>query len=419
MQLHEAMLARMYYRLPPPKPPRAQSRTRDGVGRRGIAAILFMCMFAAQSAQLVLTPVLTDVARAFGISTAGAGQIRTAAAVVATLAALTVGVIATRVNLRALLAVGIALLVGGSLVSIAAQSAVVLAAGQACTGAASSILVAAGVAAAATWSSDADRGRVVAWTLVGAPAAWVALMPVIGLLGGSSWRLAFVVPVAAAAAAGIALRRAPVARSQQSGAGLRDVLADATLRGWALSEVLAYAAWSGVLVYSGALFVESYGTSAAAVGLALGVGAAAYIPGTFLAQRAPAGHGRLLLAATGGLLAAGVLVFGVLRTGTVSSAIGFGVLCFVSGARTYLGSAVGLQLAPGKHAASMSVRAAAAQTGWILGSGVGGAALSVGGYSAMAVALSALYAGAALLHTPGLGVLIRPGREQATGPAPL
>src|SRR6185295_440079 len=112
MQLHEAMLVRMYYRLPPPKPHHAQSRTRAPVGRRGIAAILFMCMFAAQSAQLALTPVLTDVARAFGISTAGAGQIRTAAAVVATLAALAVGVIATRVSLRALLAVGIALLVG-------------------------------------------------------------------------------------------------------------------------------------------------------------------------------------------------------------------------------------------------------------------------------------------------------------------
>src|SRR3954466_11997992 len=162
MQLHEAMLARMYYRLPPAKPRHAQPRTRLPLGGRGIAAILFMCMFAAQSAQLALTPVLTDVAQAFGISTAGAGQIRTAAAVVATLAALTVGVIATRVNLRTLLSVGVSLLVCGSLVSIAAPSAVVLAAGQACTGAASSILVAAGVAAAATWSSDADRGRAVA-----------------------------------------------------------------------------------------------------------------------------------------------------------------------------------------------------------------------------------------------------------------
>jgi predicted MFS family arabinose efflux permease len=294
-----------------------------------------------------------------------------------------------------------------------------LTAGQACAGAASSILDAAGVAAAASWSSDADRGRVVAWTLVGAPSAWVAVMPVIGLVGGTSWRLAFAVPVAVAVAAGVALRRAPVAAAQQSGAGLRDVLADATLRGWAISEVLAYAAWSGVLAYAGALFVESYGASLAAVGLALGLGAAAYIPGTFAAQRVSPIRSRPLLAATGGLLAVGVLAFGIVRMGTAPSAIGFGALCFVSGARTYLGSAVGLELAAGKHAATMSVRAAAAQVGWIVGCAAGGAALAAGGYPAMAIALSAFFAGAALLHTPGLDELIRPAREQATGPAPL
>ena len=202
MHLHEAMLVRMAFRLPPEQPPNRQRRRRDPVGRRGVAAILFMCMFAAQSAQLALTPVLTHVAHEFGISTAGAGQIRTAAAVVAALAALAVGVVATRVHLRALLSAGILLLVVGSLTSVAATSASVLTAGQACTGAASSILVASGVAAAAAWSSEADRGRIVAWTLVGAPSAWVAVMPVIGVLGATSWRLAFAVPVAAAVAAG-------------------------------------------------------------------------------------------------------------------------------------------------------------------------------------------------------------------------
>ena len=185
-----------------------------------------------------------------------------------------------------------------------------------------------------------------AWALVGPPTAWVVAMPVIGVVGATSWRLAFAVPLTAAGVAAIALRRAPVASSSRSEPGLRTVLAERALRGWAIGEVLAYAAWSGVLVYSGALFVESYGTSLVAVGLALGVGAAAYIPGTFLAQRVIATRGRPLLAATGALLAPCVVAFGVLRLGTVSSAIGFGVLCFLAGGRTYLGSAVGLELAP-------------------------------------------------------------------------
>ena len=57
--------------------------------------------------------------------------------------------------------------------------------------------------------------------------------------------------------------------------------------------------------------------------------------------------------------------------------------------------------------------------GWIIGCAAGGAALAAGGYPAMAIALSAFFAGAALLHTPSLDALIRPAREQATGPAPL
>src|SRR6476619_1582459 len=111
MHLHQAMLVRMAFRLPPPEPPHTQSRRRDPLGRRGVAAILFMCLFAAQSAQLALTPVLTHVAHAFGLSTADAGQIRTVAAVVAALAALGVGVASTRFQLRTLLSVGIFLLV--------------------------------------------------------------------------------------------------------------------------------------------------------------------------------------------------------------------------------------------------------------------------------------------------------------------
>jgi len=387
--------------------------TKTTAGAR-VAAILFLCLFAAQSGQLALTPVLTDVARAFGVSTAEAGQIRTLAAAVAAIAALGVGSLATRVRLRTLLFAGIVLVGAGAASSLVASSLLVLAIGQALIGSASSILVATGVAAAAAWSTEADRGRVVAWALVGAPSAWVAAMPVIGVVGAMSWRLAFVVPIAAAAVAALALRRAPVAMSSSSGSGLRTALGERGLLAWAVGELLAYAAWSGVLVYAGALFVESYRTSLAAVGLSLGLGAAAYIPGTFLAQRIARARAGMLLAATGLLLAGCVSAFAALRVGIWLSAVGFAVLCFLAGARTYLGSLVGLELAAGKHAAAMSVRAAAAQVGWILGAGAGGAALALGGYSALGLVLAALFVAGALPHT---GALTRRRRGRATRPA--
>ncbi len=392
---------------------------RDPAGPGVVATILFLCLFAAQSGQLALTPVLADAAREFGVSTAAAGQIRTAAAVVAAAAALAVGAVTARVRLPTVLSGGIALLVVGAAMSFVAPSVFVLIAGQALTGAASSILVAAGVAAAAAWSDDVDRGRVVAWALVGAPTAWVVAMPVIGVVGATSWRLAFVVPIVTAAVAAVALRRAPVVPPPRSEPGLRMVLADRALRGWAISEVSAYAAWSGVLVYCGALFVESYGSSLAVVGVSLGLGAAAYIPGTFVAQRIALTRGRPLLAATGLLLAVFVVAFGVVRVGPVPSAIGFGALCFLAGARTYLGSAVGLDLAAGKHAAAMSVRAAAAQVGWILGGAVGGASLAFGGYPALASVFAVLFVAGAIVHVPTVGAVTRRGRGRATRPGHL
>jgi hypothetical protein len=43
---------------------------------RSPSVVLFACLFASQSGMLVLSPILVDVAREFGVSTATAGQLR-------------------------------------------------------------------------------------------------------------------------------------------------------------------------------------------------------------------------------------------------------------------------------------------------------------------------------------------------------
>ena len=88
-------------------------------------------------------------------------------------------------------------------------------------------------------------------------------MPLIGALGERSWRYGWLaLPLAAAVAAAIlvaARAGQPPARSRPARA--RAVLGDRTLARWLASELLANAAWAGTLVYAGALFAESYGTS--------------------------------------------------------------------------------------------------------------------------------------------------------------
>ena len=50
------------------------SRLRSAAGP---SAVLFACLFASQSGLLVLSPILPDVAREFGVSNAAVGQLRT------------------------------------------------------------------------------------------------------------------------------------------------------------------------------------------------------------------------------------------------------------------------------------------------------------------------------------------------------
>jgi MFS transporter, DHA1 family, inner membrane transport protein len=384
------------------------------------APILFACFFAAQSGYLALTPVLADVAAGFGVSTAAAGQVRTVAAAVAVITALLAGTSGRRASRRRLLLAALGLTAAGAATSAVAPSIVVLGLGQCLIGAGSATVTAAGVAAAAEWSDDQGRGRVVAWAIVGAPTAWVVTMPAIGVLASLAWRLAFVVPVATEVVAAALVRHAPreapevVEPARAAGRGLRR---------WAAGEILFGSAFGGTLAYAGALLVDSYGTTPTVVGLALGAGAAAYVPGTFVARSARADAARPMLAAGALLLAALATAFGTMRPGALASTLCFAALCLVAGARQYLGSMVGLGLAGDRNTA-MAVRAAAGQAGWIVGAAAGGAALAAAGYPGLGVVLGVLFTASAIPYAgtlrsrPRAPATLRPARRPAAARAP-
>jgi predicted MFS family arabinose efflux permease len=364
--------------------------------------ILFACMFVGQAALIALSPVLPEVARDFDVSTATAGQLRAVSGLVAGGTAVGMGLIATRLGIRDLLILGLWLLIGGSLLSAAAPTFAVLAVAQVPVGAGLGIVLSAALAGAAEWVPDERRAGALSWTLIGPPAAWMVGLPVIGLVGQVSWRLGWIaVPVVAGivALAAVVTRcpDEPVQRTRGALAHNRD------LRRWGLGELLALSAWTGTVVYVGALLVESYDISVAAAGLLLGAGAAAYLPGTFIARRFAASPRRLLV----GLalaLTAGVAVFGAWRPALWVSALLFALLAFLAGGRTFAGSAAGLVVAPADKLLAMRMRAAALQFGYLVGSVVGGIALSAEGYGAMGFTFAVLFAAAAVVqHAIGRG----------------
>ena len=372
-----------------------------------------MSLFAAQASFVALGPILPAVARDFGVSTATAGQLRAVSALAGGVTALSLRRLARHFGTRDLLLVGLTLIIGASIASATAGAFAVLAAAQVAVGAGVAIVLTAGVAAAADWSPPGRRANVLAWALVGQPAAWVVGMPVIGSVSTLGWRLGWLaVPLPAALVALIAVaarRRDPAAAAPVA---WRSLLGRGEIARWAAGELLAFAGWGGTLVFAGAVFVESYGLSPRTTGLLLGLAAVAYFPGTILARRHVEARARALLVALGTAAGGAVTAFGMLRPAAWFSLLVFAAAVAMAGGRAIAGSAFGLGAAPDQRVTVMAIRAAATQFGYLVGAGLGGLAVAAGGYGALGALLGTLFMGSALTHVaPGRTARARRSRR--------
>jgi predicted MFS family arabinose efflux permease len=359
---------------------------------------LFLCAFAAQAGFLTLSPILPDIAAEFGTSSATVGQLRTLSGLIGGLVALYLLFAENGPGLVTILRGSLLALAGGSVVSAAAPDMAVLAAGQTAIGAGSAGLLTGGIAAAARWPAPEEQRSVLTWAIVGQPAAWVIGMPLIGVVADVSWRLTWLaLPVAGAVLALTSLRNRTADTAETA---LRQQQTPTPVAGWAAGELLASAAWGGTLVFAGALLRESYGISAGTTGILLGLGAATYFAGAFLAKRSS--DWRAPLVSVTLLLAVGLAVFGSVRPGLGFSAAIFGLLVMIAGARTTLASSFVLEIPPEDRLRASGARAAAMQFGYLAGAFVAGAAVAAGGFGAMGVALGVLLGAASTPHAVSL-----------------
>jgi DHA1 family inner membrane transport protein len=372
-------------------------------------AVLFMCLFASQAAMLVLSPTLPEVAREFGISSATAGQLRSISGATGGLTALVLATAARRPGLRAMLSGGAALVALGSAISAAAPSFAVLAGAQGVLGVGIGLLVAVGIAAAGEWAAPAQRAHVLAWAIVGMPAAWIVGMPaawivgmpVVGAVSQAGWRVAWLaVPTVAALVALVLVRLRPADPATRRTGAAASAWRSGDVARFTLGELFANAAWASVLTYSGTLLLGSYDVSLAVVGLGLGLGAVAMVPGAFTGRR---GATRATPARLTGLTAiqgCAALVLGAVRPTAALTLAVFTAMAFVNGRRSMVASALGMDTAPQDAVAVMSMRAAANQFGYLLGAAVGGLALAAGGFPALGATLAAMFGVAVLVHCP-------------------
>lgn len=365
--------------------------------------VLFLCLFASQAGMLVLSPILPDVAREFGVSIATAGQLRAISGATGGLAAVLLAIVPSRPGARDLLSAGAALVALGSALSAAAPAFAVLAVAQGVLGIGIGLLVAVGIAAAGEWPEPGRRPHVLAWAIAGMPSAWIAGMPVVGVVAGLDWRAAWVaVPTLVALVALVLVRLrpadAPSRRTRDAvGAWRRPEVAR-----FAVGELLANAAWASLLTYCGALLLASYALSPAVVALGLGATASAMLPGTFIARRHAARATPALLTALTAFQGGAVLVLGAVRPAAAVTLGVLGTMAFVNGWRSMIASTLGMDTAPEDKIAVMSMRAAANQFGYLLGAAAGGAALALSGFAGLGVVLAGMFAAAGLIHVPAL-----------------
>jgi predicted MFS family arabinose efflux permease len=381
---------------------------------------LFLCLFTGQAALIVMSPVLTEVASDLHVSTAAAGQLRTITGLAAGTTALAMGAVGARISVRIQLLGASAAVGAASIASAAAPTFAVLALAQVPLGVGVGALTSAATLAAADWAPPEARTRTLSSALVGQPAAWIVGMPLVGALGGESWRYGWVaLPLVAATAAGVLVARRPLQpptarRSLRAHA----VAADPALVRWLVSELLANAGWGGTLVYAGALIVERYGVSVGLAGLLLALGAAANVVGNLTCRRlVAAGEPGRVLARLASATGITVFLFGAVRLDVAAGAGLFAAAAFLAGGRTLATSAFALATPPQMRPTVTGLRAATMQFGYFAGSLVGGAALAGGGGRALGAAMGALFLAAAALAR-GTTVVASPRRWTFASSAP-
>jgi predicted MFS family arabinose efflux permease len=385
------------------------ARETGAAGRR-VGVLLFAAMFASQASLIAITPSLEQTAAELGVSTATAGQLRTVSGLAAAVAAVLAARFAATLGLRRMLAGGCAVLAFAAGLSAVAPSFTVLAVAQAFVGIGVAAVVGTAGAAAAAWVAPEERTRTLSWALNGQAGAWVVGMPIIATVSSASWRYAWLaLPLVAALLAAVAVARGGRRGThEETPVGVREALRDRAIRRWASAELLANAAWTGVLVFAGALFTQTYGTNVVITGLLLAMAGGSYIAGNLVARRFVGSDGTQAAVAFGLALAVVTVMLGGLRVSPAVTASLLVASAFLAGGRNLAAVSFALRVAPERRVSVNGLRVITNQVGYLVGAGLGGVALALGGCTALGVLLGGLFAGAGVwwaggvCRTPGL-----------------
>jgi predicted MFS family arabinose efflux permease len=368
----------------------ATVRVRTGTSSHAGLAPLLLATMASQALLVVLATTIAAIGTDLGAGVGAVGQARSITAGVAIITSVAIIGRLDSVGVPRVIALGAGMAILASVAVAAAPTLAAFLVAHILVGLAFAGLLSAGFAGVAAFSPD-RRAWAMGYVAGANSLAWIVVNPIVGVLTDSfSWRTAQVVPGAIALAALLTARAAASEPARTTVPPIRALLSKVSARRWIGAELIAYGAWTALLTFVAAFFIESLGVREAAVGWLLAGGAAAHFAASTHSARLVNLLGRRRVVAASALMMAAVLPFQLSITASTLAALAlFCLIALAAGIRTPASGGLGLAQLPAHPGGMMAARTAATQLGYLLGAVIGGAVIATAGYRTLGFVLAA------------------------------
>lgn len=361
---------------------------------------LVVAGFATQPPETILSLLLIDIAESFNTTVGTMGQIRTTAAVLTLISAVSMGALSIKMHHKTLLLAGLGcFIVSGIGCSLARDYSTMLAM-YSLSGIGLAMVSPMAFALIGRHVPLEERANATGYFIAGNASSFMVGGPALSYLTRiGSWRYAFFFYMLPIALAGAVLSwlgvpsedNTPISGGSGSYMdGIKALLSNGSVLACLLGGLLAKATWQGVISYGISFYRDKFQLSRGWASLVLSGIALAFIVGVLGSARLINKLGRKTVTFYSFLLTGVFSVFYMnLPLFTVSVAVIL-VMSLVSGFRRNAGQSLSLEQVPRYRGSMMSLSTAGDSLGSALGAGLGGLLLTAGGYWMVGLTLGML-----------------------------
>lgn len=358
--------------------------------RRGLLATLGFLSFATVYTNVVVAPVLVEIAREFDVTTGEAGLLVAVYGLPGIVVGLFAGPFSDRLGRKPFLVWGTLVMASATVAGAFMPGFGTLLLARVVAGVGSSIVIPNVNATVGDSFAYRERGRAMS-TIVGANTfASIVGVPLAGVIADTlTWRVSLVVVGVVGLVACLALARllpnaGPTAQTVRAAQLYGRIMRDGSARAAIASSMLGGIFWFTWITYAVAFFQETFGLSASTASLiALTTGLGVLI-GSQLGGRLGDRIGQRPIVGWSIAIAGFLLFLEVNATGSLVLAVVLNLLVStVSGARFATNTAMLSELAPTARGTMMAVNSAIVSLGIVVGTTAGGALVDGFGYAAV------------------------------------